>query len=264
MSRSVDTRYLRSIIESEDSACVFVDDSGSQGQRQNIPHLPDDRFSWVGVVIPPRYGGNVFCQMDECLQWMEEKYDARELHFSDILGGKGAWKGVDFEERIQIFRAFSYIISKEKFPIINQTLWPGHSKLEDISNWLPVFAGKDKSDPKFCSLALLLLKILLFLWEQGWKKAIIVVDEGIQKAGSTLIFENSAPFFKASEVWFASSEMVPPLQLADFAAYSLNRAQVLTGKEKKTNADIEFLLAFESMANCYSDVKVRRVEISRD
>jgi hypothetical protein len=68
-----------------------------------------------------------------------------------------------------------------------------------------------------------------------------------------------APLFHEGEVYFASSNTIQPLQLADFAAFSLNRSQVLTAKKDLKWADIMFLEAVQSFAHLYDGVELRSV-----
>lgn len=241
--------------------CVFIDDTGSQGQRQNLAHMPDDRFSWVAVVVPPLQGANIFHQMNNCIQYIEEEFGADELHFAEIMSGKKAWKRVSLDQRLGVFQAFSQILTQEGFPLFNQTLWHGNDAIAQLASEFPRFDGKSVDDPKFCSLLLLLLKVRMFLRKKGWSNAHVVVDEGVQKAGSLMKLDGLAPLFHEGEVYFASSNTIQPLQLADFAAYSLNRSQVLTAKKDLKWADIMFLETVQSFAHLYDGVELRSRDV---
>jgi hypothetical protein len=250
---------IRDEIVGSGNPCVFIDDTGSQGQRQNLAHMPDDRFSWVAVVVPPLQGANVFQQMDNCIQYIGEAFGADELHFNEIMSGKKAWKGIGLDQRLSVFQAFSHILTQEGFPLLNQTLWHGNDAIAKLASEFPRFDGKSVDNPKFCSLLLLLLKVRMFLRKKGWSNAHVVVDEGVQKAGSSMKLDGLAPLFHEGEVYFASSNTIQPLQLADFAAFSLNRSQVLTAKKDLKWADIMFLEAVQSFAHLYDGVELRSV-----
>ena len=258
----VTAKDICTAIAAGDCACVFIDDSGSQGQQQNIPHMPDDRFTWAGVITPPRFGERALAQMNGCLEYIEQEFGAKEFHFADVYAGTGEWRGVDFDHRIGIFRTFVSIFHQEGFLVFNQTLWHGNEILDKISTEFPKLNDKNLSDPKICSLFLLLVKIRVYLRERGWGQAIIVVDEGVQKSGSVLKIDGFAPEFKDGEIWFASSDSVVPLQLADFAAYTLNRWQVVSGKEKPSRADEAFLKAVDKIGELYQNVE--RIPLSLD
>lgn len=250
---------IRRVIKAEKCACVFVDDSGSQGQAQGLPHMPDDRFSWVGVVVPPKKGEYVFEQMDGCLELIRNTINADEFHFSEIYNGKGAWKNVRLENRLGIFSVFSNVIAAEKFSVFNQTLWENHYVVKEFAKKFPVVAGKKLSDPKICSLVILMIKIRRFLEKQKWLEAVIVIDEGIQKSGSIIQCPGLSPTFRNGEVTFSCSKEVFPLQLADLAAYALNRSQVIIGKKKRLGSisvtDAKFCEAVGPLMDCYDKTK---------
>ena len=248
---------IRSTIVVDNCACVFIDDTGSQGQKQNIPHLPDDRYSWVGVVVPPTKGERVLTQMDNCVDLIKQEYGVQEYHFVEILGGKAGWKGVDINERIGIFDAFANLFNLEEFAIFNQTLWEENEFMEKVRAEIPKSGDFDLNKPTNASLMYLLFRIRGYLRENGWRQAIVVVDEGPRKAESIMQQDWLRPEVKDGAIWFASSEAFAPLQLADFAAYSLNRIQVLCGKENPSITDKCFLLAVQPMMGCYKNAELR-------
>lgn len=253
---------IRRITENEGWACVFVDDTGSQGQIQGLRHMPDDRYTWVGIVVPPFRGAYVFEQMDGCLNLVKNYADVDEFHFVDIYGGRKKWKGVDISIRLGIFSAFSIIIRRENFRIFNQTLWDNHKAIRYFSRRMPEICGKEMKDPKICSLVMLMIKIRRFLEAQGWSNAIVVIDEGIERAGSVKKGNGLWPTFRFGEIHFASSKEVSPLQLADFCAYALNRSQVVIGKHNTNQLspiDSIFMESVLPLFDRYDKVKKRIV-----
>lgn len=256
---------IRKVIEDEECACVLIDDSGSRGQVLNIPNRPDESYSWVGVVVPPTMGRYVFDKMDRLLDELRTKYgyNVDELHFVDIYAGNCAWKNVDFDERMNIFRMFSNIVVKDNFYLFNRTLYKNNEMFELARKIFPDFAGKDMNDPNICALSLLLVRIKMFLEGMGWKNSIVLVDEDIQKPGSFMVEKSLSPFIKNGEIHFCCSKDVAPLQIADFAAYSLHRSQVILGRMEnnklKSNTDKKFLKAVQPIANIYENVFIRLV-----
>lgn len=255
---------IRRIIENEECACVFVDDTGSQGQTQGLRHMPDDRYTWVGLVVPPLMGAYVFEQMDRCLNLVKSYADVDEFHFAEIYGGTKEWKGVDISTRLGIFSAFSSIVKRENFRLFNQTLWDDHEALRYFSRTIPVIFGKKVNNPEICSLVILMTKIREFLEEQKWHNAMIVVDEGIARAGTSKKCNGLWPIFRFGEIHFASSKEVSPLQLADLSAYVLNRNQVIVGRyntKKLSPIDLEFIKAVQPILDCYDKVEKRNVTL---
>ena len=254
---------IRKVIKEEECACVFIDDSGSRGTDIGTTHMPSDRFSWVGVVVPPCMGLTVFENMDCLLLKIRKKYGADELHFVDIFNGKRVWKGVDVDDRMNIFSALSDIIVKENFYLFNRTLYETNAMFELARGIFPKFAGKDMNKPEVCALSLLLVKVQMFLEEMKWENSIVIIDNGIQKPGSSMVEKSLSPFIKDGEMFFCSSKDIAPLQIADFAAYSLSRSQVILGRIKNnkgiSNVDKKFLKAVEPLVNIYDNTFIRLV-----
>lgn len=263
-SNMASSEEIRRIIENEECACVFVDDTGSQGQMQGLRHMPNDRHTWVGLVVPPHMGAHVFEQMDGCLNLINSYADVEEFHFVDIYGGNGKWEDVDISVRLGIFSAFSSIVKRENFRIFNQTLWNDHKAVRYFSRRMPMICGKEMKHPKICSLVILMIKIRKFLEAQGWSNVMIVIDEGIEKAGAIKKCDGLWPTFRFGEIHFASSKEVSPLQLADLSAYALNRSQVIIGKHNTGKAswiDSEFMESIYPLLDCYDKVKKRIVTL---
>lgn len=232
---------IRRIVEVEKCACVFIDDTGSQGQKQNLPHLPDDRFTWAGIIIPPRLGGQVFHYMDELLGKGQNKYGIDEFHFVEIFGGKNNWQNVDVKERLNIFRVFADFIGQKKFEIASATLEDADDHLDNKFPRSLIIKGKDMKDPKILSLYILLRRVAEILDKLEWTNTLVVIDEGIQKKQSLIKCNKFPSSFRKGEIHFASSREVTPLQLADFAAYSLNRMQIVCAKYIENSRSLGFI-----------------------
>ena len=86
-------------------------------------------------------------------------------------------------------------------------------------------------------------------------KAHVVIDEGWKKNGVALIsevlFGNE---FDSSKVVFGSSHKIILLQLADFAAFVLNRMQIAGSKDKITKKESHLLQVIKPMIGLYNDV----------
>jgi hypothetical protein len=58
-------------------------------------------------------------------------------------------------------------------------------------------------------------------------------------------------------VWFASSQQMLPLQLADFAAFCFNRTQLLAGREKRSKRDVAFMKMIAPIMPFFHGVDIR-------
>ena len=87
--------------------------------------------------------------------------------------------------------------------------------------------------------ALLRVRMHLKSLEGGNATACVVVDEGRLSSGKAIVLPGLAPTFFAGAVLFASSRQVQPIQLAlaDFAAFVMNRWQLLRVKDSLTQLD---------------------------
>lgn len=72
-------------------------------------------------------------------------------------------------------------------------------------------------------------------------RARVFVDEGYKKNGLALRLPFWESVFSDSLICFAKSSSVLPIQLADFAAFCLNRTQLLLGKPELNELDKELL-----------------------
>src|SRR6056297_4108637 len=101
---------------------IYVDDSGNPGAESGSIHLSDTRKSWTAVIVPPSAAQDCSFVMDTFLRGVADDYGANELHFTDIFGGRGVWKRVKLENRIEIFQLMSAFLSKKvPLPIVHVT-----------------------------------------------------------------------------------------------------------------------------------------------
>jgi hypothetical protein len=240
---------------------VFIDDSGSPGLSSGELH--PQRKSWVAVIVPPHQMGEVFAQFPRALSAVAElTHGASEFHFADVYAGRKAFEHVDLQIRLSLFRFMAWVFDHYRFPVFVQTIDP---------DTLPAIRAKAKWPDKFgllrlsrhddFALFLLLMRVLAYL--QGLSlpnaSARVFVDEGRLKNGVAFGFPKLAPTFRDGLICFADSKAVLPLQLADFAAFVLNRWQLLWVKQSLTDLDKELLSILSPVAACFQNTE--RVEI---
>jgi len=81
-----------------------------------------------------------------------------------------------------------------------------------------------------------------------------VVDEGRLSSGEAIVLPNLAPTFVAGAVLFASSRLVHPIQLADLAAFVMNRWQLLRVKDSLTQLDKTLLEIIAPIADTFVNI----------
>lgn len=239
---------------------IFIDDSGSPGLQDTPPNLHPQRKSWVAVVISHDLMPEVLRQFPKALYDLRRMTGATEFHFCDIYAGRGPFKTIDLRIRLALFEFMAYVFSLYKFPIIVQTLDP--ETLSDIRarglRMLPDRVGPfDLRKPDDAALLLLLIRLEWFM--QGTStyprvKARVFTDEGYKKNGTAIKIPGFETVFCDGMICFAKSSSILPIQLADFAAFALNRSQLIGGKEHRSSLDNRLLEILSSISWNYQNI----------
>lgn len=247
---------------------VFIDDTGSPGLEDTPKTLHSERKTWVAVVVRPEQMRDVVANFPPVLMQIYATFNATEFHFADIFGGKEAFKGIDLDTRLRLFGFMAQIFNNYKFPILTETLDPPtvmtiRSRYRSIpSN----FGFLDFTSPTDLALFLLFLRVSKFVKEDASsrnRQAYVFVDEGRLLHGKAIVTPWE-PVFARQRIYFANSEAVYPLQLADFAAFSINRTQILVGRARMRPADAKLLEILSSVAFNYQNLVKLHGELSPD
>lgn len=235
---------------------VFIDDTGSPGLK--TPGLHDQRKSWVAVIVPPHQASEVMDQLPSALSFLEELgIKDPEFHFTDIWAGKGEFQKLDLQQRLRIFRFMSYIFTTYRFQVLVQTFDPENaSDIQRRVNWPESLGPLKFSDHEDLALIFALLRVHMHLQaiEGENATACVVADEGRLAGGRAIVIPGLAPTFVAGAVLFASSHLVHSIQLADFAAFVMNRWQLLRVKENLSNLDKTLLEILSPVAECFINI----------
>jgi hypothetical protein len=232
---------------------VFIDDTGSPGLR--TPGLHEQRKSWVAVIVPPHQVADVMDQLPHSLSFLEELGVTNpEFHFTDIWAGKGEFRKLHLQQRIGIFEFMAFIFSKYRFQVLVQTFNPDNAaNIRNGAEWPETFGPLRFTDHQDLALIFALIRVRMHLksLEAGSATACVVVDEGRLPSGAAILLSGLAPTFVGGGVLFASSRLVHPIQLADFAAFIMNRWQLLRVKSNLTPLDKTFLEVVSPIATCF-------------
>jgi hypothetical protein len=118
--------------------------------------------------------------------------------------------------------------------------------------------GPFKSNkPGDIALLMLLIRTKWFLKEQGVTLATaarVFIDEGFMKHGRAFNLNTFREVFDQGLLGFADSRSVPHIQLADFAAFALNRSQWLLGKQKLSPIDQAILQILSPITWNYANI----------
>jgi Protein of unknown function (DUF3800) len=244
---------------------VFIDDTGSPGLPTGSTHLHPDRKSFVAVIVSAADIGEVLREMPGAIQELTLACGATEFHFADIYNGRGQFKNLDLNLRLAFFRLMSHIFQVYKFPIIVQTFNPitlqeVHRRADLQVKRIGPFNLEKQED---LALFFLLLRIKLHLEKEfpNGSQARVFVDEGFKKNGVAIKMPRFARYFADGLVCFARSDTILPIQLADFAAFALNRHQILLSKPLLSDLDRELLAILTPMAWNYQNIQQIRLPL---
>jgi hypothetical protein len=235
---------------------VFIDDTGSPGLT--TPGLHAQRKSWVAVLVPPDQTAEVMDQLPSALSFLRELgLKDPEFHFTDIWAGKHEFAKLDLQQRLGIFRFMAHIFATYRFQVLVQTFDPENAaEIRSREEWPETFGPLKFSDHEDLALIFALLRVRLHLkaLQGGKATACVVVDEGRLSSGKAMILPGLAPTFVAGAVLFASSRLVHPIQLADFAAFVMNRWQLLRVKDKLSDLDKTLLEIVSPIAEGFLNI----------
>lgn len=218
---------------------VFLDDTGSPGLKSSGLHT--QRKSWVAVVVPRQQTAEIMDQLPKALSFLQE-LDLKdpEFNFAEIWAGRGEFRKLDLPQRLGIFRFMEHIFATCRFKVLVQTFDPENATdILSRADWPESFGPLKFGNHEDLALIFALLRARMHLnsLDYGNATACVVVDEGRLSSGKAIVLPGLAPTFCAGAVLFASSRLVHPIQLADFAAFVMNRWQFLRVKDRLTELD---------------------------
>jgi len=247
---------------------VFIDDSASPGWQPTStdasnPYPIGD--SWVAVILPPSHMTSVYRTLRSVLKVLKKYYKAREFHCSEIYSGRGVFKHIDLEERFLLLTVLAEIIRDHKLPIVVRTLDPS-SKLLEIGHSRSARLGGiwDLRKPKDMGFIALLRQVEEYLRAESAKNSLdtvlarVFIDEGYLKSGFAMA---GFPAFAEESIYFADSTLAEPLQLADFAAFTINRHQLLMTKDVLSPTDVLFLRISSMIVPFLRNVELKPVRM---
>ncbi|MBX4922348.1 DUF3800 domain-containing protein [Rhizobium bangladeshense] len=214
------------------TGAIYFDDSGNPGAQSGSDFLPSSRKAWTAVIVPSPVAEKVQEGMEIFLNGIRGEFRVDELHFTEIYSGKGLWKTVAVDERAKIIGLMSRLIGAFDLPIVHQSV-SEFTRADHPVTGRPFRSGDwDTADLSHFGLLLLCsevcrrLRVLRNQAPENFKLPFpLYADEGILPAGRNRALPNWADGIEGPEVRFRNSVDVPGLQLADFAAFIINRTQ---------------------------------------
>lgn len=241
---------------------VFIDDTGSPGLK--TPGLHSLRKSWVAVLVPPHQCAEVMDQIPGALTFFRDLgLRDPEFHFTDIWAGKGEFGKLDLQQRLGVFGFMAHIFATYGFKVLVQTFDPDNAvEVRNRREWPESLGPLKVNHHEDLALIFALMRVRMHLksLHGGKATACVVIDEGRLSNGRSIILPGLAPTFVGGAVLFASSRLVHPIQLADFAAFVMNRWQLLRVKERLSDLDKTFLEIMSPIGENFINLASRPVD----
>lgn len=238
--------------------CVFVDDTGVPGSS-GFKYLPHDRRSWVAVIAAPGRLLDLFDSYQRILAPWLARTNAKELHFSDVFGGRRHFKEIPESERFTLIEEMVRLFSSHALEVVIQSIRPSEIDPMREALGLPERLPGFKFDkPVDLALFLLLVRVLAHLSERckERERALVFVDEGWKRRNTAVTFPWPVfDHFADRTIYFGASHEFPLIQLADFVGAALTRSQLLLGKAHFNEWDRRLLTCIQPFVATFSGVR---------
>jgi hypothetical protein len=249
---------------------IFIDDTGSPGIPDAPPNFHLERKTWVAVIVSPSQIVEVMQQMPQAIDQLRQSVGADEFHFTEIYSGKKQFKNIALRVRLGLFEFMAYIFSYYRFPVIVQTFDP--ETLADVrsrsGNRLPdSLPPFDFTKCEDLALFFLLLRLKWYMKETETypnTKARVFIDEGFKNNGIAIRIPTFDDVFADGQICFVKSSSIYPIQLADFAAFSLNRVQLIGGQNQRSSLDKRLLEILSSLTSNYVNIEKKIVPVDQE
>jgi hypothetical protein len=236
---------------------VFIDDTGSPGLANTPVHLHPDRKTWVAVIVDRSRMAETLRSLGRLLWQLRSTVGAPEFHFSDLYNGKRKFATLALRERLQLLRLFVQLFDKNDLQILVQTYDPEQvaRMAQHLDHQSPAYGPLRLDQHEDAALLMLLWRVKEYLASAAMDRVAgrVFVDKG-RFSNGTMIGPIFPPYIAEGRIFFADSSSIFPIQLADFAAFALNRSQLLFGKAELSRLDREFLELVSPLAMRYRNI----------
>ncbi|MDR6670197.1 DUF3800 domain-containing protein [Rhizobium sp. 1399] len=218
---------------------IYVDDSGNPGAESGSEFLPSARKSWTAVIVPSVVADRVEKGMRIFLDGVRGDFGVDELHFTEIYSGKKRWASVSVDRRAEIFNLMARVMAAVSLPIVHQSV-SEFTMLDHPERAFPAQSG-DWNLKNLSHVGLLMLCSQTSQHIRTMRARSpndfdlpfpLYVDQGILGAGRDRELPNWQDVIEGPTARFRDSADLPGLQLADFAAFVINRSQWIAATRK--------------------------------
>ncbi len=219
---------------------IYVDDSGNPGAESGSEFLPSARKSWTAVIVPSVFADRVEEAMRIFLDGVRGEFEADELHFTEIFSGNGTWASISVERRAEIINLMARVMTALSLPIVHQSV----SEFTMLDHPRRAFSGQtgnwNLNDLTHQGLLMLCSHTSHHIRSMRDQSPAdfdlpfpLYVDQSILNAGRDRELPNWEDVIEGPTARFRDSADLPGLQLADFAAFVINRTQWIAATRKQ-------------------------------
>lgn len=216
---------------------------------------------FVGVVFPPESAPLVEKTVAELSNKLSALTGAREFHFTDIFQGQSEFRGVPIDVRLDLLEAFANAVAALRPTIFIQSIDDETLQaVASITNLPSMPPPLNPREPRSFAFLGLLIRICQHIRDErkGQENAVIMCDHGLLKSGMGMHLPICPDVIYNDTVYFIDSQIEPGIQVADFAAFALNRHQIILQRGTLTDLEKSFLYATEVIAPFVRDVDQHR------
>jgi len=162
------------------------------------------------------------------------------------------------------------VFSKYQFPLIVQTC--DSETLADIRerskgqipDCIPPFYLTREEDAALFILLIRLKEYIEKMPDFPNVKTRVFIDEGYRKNGVIIKIPTFETVFSEGFICFCQSCTIKPIQLADYAAFSLNRSQLIGGRGKRNSLDKRLLQILSRADFNYLNIEKRTISLDKE
>ncbi len=242
-------------------SAIFIDDSGLPPKSHAPTPLDAERKTWAAVLVPQDRIRFVFAALRRLTATLKRQFGLDEFHAVNVYSGKSSLRGVDIALRMGIFEAMADIVEEFNLPVVVQSFDARASKDLAERFEIPGKLGPFKiSRPEQTAFLFLLYRLHKALVEPTpigpWE---VFVDQGLYGDGHILTIPGFT-YVRNGEVRFTRSDQVVPIQLADFAAFVVNRSTHVIGEGKSLSfADRLLAQILHDIADHFVNIETKSI-----
>jgi hypothetical protein len=248
---------------------AYIDDTGPGGKSVAPATLPHDRETHVAAVFPPAAGAALMNQMPGALEELRLTGGESEFHFVHIYNGTGPYRRLPIATRLAFFEFFADVSVSHGLKFLVQSIDAAVSA--NVREFAAATLEKtpgffDPNSNKDLSRFFLFVKLRQYLSERlaPQECAAVFLDQGWKANGQALSVPRWNPPFYKGLVMSADSRNIWGLQFADFAAFVLNRSQILVGRDSLSSVDTAFLKMASTIAPLFVGLRIEERTLEAD